>query len=360
MKACIALLIFCISVVCLNAQPELTSGKLPKPGTVFYSKKATVRNLPDYKGLNGQTVSINLPNFPVDSARFTYLSPGALIESSLFPDADIVLERFTQTTYQGTVYTDTFYLFKRLAEGGLYNLGACYPKGLSPVSNNLLEIPLPLTLGLSLNQTELDTFIVYTYGSGNVKTDSNRYEQIITRKFNVPGWLKLVVAGNTFDVLALEREVLVSRKIYRIKPGTSSWEFNKDENFSDLNIDFINDVLGMPVLSAKREYAGEFGNELEYNINYLVGEYPLSSNSPEPVFKSLVYPNPSDGMIQIEKPGLSSLRYTFFDLAGKLVLDGITADGRVNADSLLPGCYMLQIVSDNKSAPEVHRIQLSR
>ncbi|MBK7946454.1 MAG: ASPIC/UnbV domain-containing protein [Flavobacteriales bacterium] len=54
-----------------------------------------------------------------------------------------------------------------------------------------------------------------------------------------------------------------------------------------------------------------------------------------------LYPNPAMDAITIGNPGVNA-RYEVLDAAGKLVLEGSNANGRISVTELLPGAYLMR------------------
>jgi hypothetical protein len=75
---------------------------------------------------------------------------------------------------------------------------------------------------------------------------------------------------------------------------------------------------------------------------------PVSSfESPNPMNKFRVYPNPTSDVVYLDLSNIREVEYQIFSIEGRLVLTGKTLKNEVDVSALRPGSYLLQIRSKN-------------
>jgi hypothetical protein len=89
-----------------------------------------------------------------------------------------------------------------------------------------------------------------------------------------------------------------------------------------------------------------------------VRNYPMNNGETKSLFVSqdtalnfMVYPNPSNGILNIQFHDFSPKNYALYDILGKLLLSGITNENltTLNISTLSSGIYMLNINTMNSS-----------
>jgi hypothetical protein len=90
-----------------------------------------------------------------------------------------------------------------------------------------------------------------------------------------------------------------------------------------------------------------------YNLRGYVGIPEIADNKAQ--FK--LYPNPANGVCNIELNENTNAEYSIADITGRQVLQGAAVQGKVSIDvsNLSPGVYLVH-VSDKGKSPGVRRL----
>ena len=131
-------------------------------------------------------------------------------------------------------------------------------------------------------------------------------------------------------------------------PLHSTGNANVEENyFSNIN---ISSITGEVYFAFKYDTSnGEQATRWTVDSFVIEGEEDLSTTSKSQLQFS-IYPNPSNGILNISIPTVEKFSYRIYDLNGRLLQQNNNSTQKISVENLASGLYLLQVSSKGKVA----------
>lgn len=179
--------------------------------------------------------------------------------------------------------------------------------------------------------TKLNFEEAINYGTGNIDTEQ---EVMVSTDYSGSGdpssatWTKLTVTG---------------------RAAGDSWDFVSVDEIS------LSDYDGFPSLFIAFKYTSTVEGAATWEVDNVVvtAESTIGIEENQNISDAVkVYPNPSEGMINIASSVIDKAGYKVFSITGEVVNQGIIqgSQSSINLSDITNGIYTLQITENDKTA----------